>query len=122
MMHSTAAAKTFDGLGLVFFQMVASLLVTSWTSQAGFFSPPEIFSNSLAAYYCFLALLMMARQKHGSSLAVLLSVIRFIGHICEFAHVFIWVSCINIMVNAQSAKLLSMCCCHELTRLTAQEV
>lgn len=80
MMHPAAAAKTFDGLGLVFFQMVASLLVTSWTSQAGFFNPPEIFSNSLAAYYCFLALLMMARQKHGSSLAVRL--IRLIVKRC----------------------------------------
>lgn len=74
MMHATAAAKTFDGLGLLCFQMVVSLLVTSWTSQAGFFNPVEIFSNSVSAYYCLLALLMMARQKHGSTLAAHLSV------------------------------------------------
>lgn len=74
MMHATAAAKTFDGLGLLCFQMVVSLLVTSWTSQAGFFNPVEIFSNSVSAYYCLLALLMMARQKHGSTLAARLSV------------------------------------------------
>ena len=89
MMHSTAAAKTFDGLGLVFFQMIASLLVTSWTSQAGYFTPPEIFSNSLASYYCLLALLMMARQKHGSSLAACLNFVAHAVHgLCEFSHLF----------------------------------